>query len=95
MTKRAVQRRDVFPQPAKHFHISESGLHFHLHHIVNKVLIGSSLRPAEQQLDRFPMLADVVHHPLHIVAGGFSHVRRLLLFRQLGKAGLGFHEPAH
>ena len=45
------------------------------HHVVDEVLVAGALRAGEEQLHRLPVLADVVHHPVHIVAGGFSHVR--------------------
>jgi len=95
MAEGLIQLWDILAQPAQHLHVFQGIFHLYLHHIVDKMLVGGSLRPAEQQVDRLPVLADVVHHPVHIITGGFAHVRRLLLLRQLGKACLGFHEPAH
>ena len=43
-----------------------AAFHFQFHHVMNKVFIGGAFCAAKQQLYRFPVLADIFHHPMNV-----------------------------
>ena len=46
--------------------LGQNGGHFQFHHVMNKVFIGGAFCAAKQQLYRFPVLADIFHHPMNV-----------------------------